>query len=47
MEIALRDGEAVGITHARPGRARVIKEYLPKFRRAGIEIVPVSALLKQ
>lgn len=44
-QIALRDGSAIGIAHARPGVAQVIAEYLPVFEKAGIKIVHVSELL--
>jgi polysaccharide deacetylase 2 family uncharacterized protein YibQ len=43
--MALRDGEAIGIAHARPGVAQTIEAYLPEFARAGIELVHVSRLV--
>jgi polysaccharide deacetylase 2 family uncharacterized protein YibQ len=46
MRIALRDGQAIGIAHVREGTAQAIREMLPEFIKAGIEIVPVSRLLK-
>lgn len=46
IRIALRDGEAIGIAHVREGTAEAIREMLPEFAKAGIEIVPVSKLVK-
>jgi polysaccharide deacetylase 2 family uncharacterized protein YibQ len=46
MRIALRDGEAIGIAHVRIGTAQAIIEMLPEFVKAGIEIVPVSELVR-
>jgi polysaccharide deacetylase 2 family uncharacterized protein YibQ len=46
MKIALRDGQAIGIGHVREGTAQAIIEMLPEFAKAGIEIVPVSQLVK-
>ena len=43
---ALARGEAIAIGHVRPVTARVLQEALPELRRRGIELVPVSALLK-
>jgi len=43
---ALARGEAIAIGHVRPVTARVLQETLPELRRRGIELVPVSALLK-
>ena len=42
---ALKDGSAIGITHARPGRAKAIMEMLPEFRKAGVQIVPASEIV--
>ncbi len=46
IKIALRDGEAIGIAHVREGTAKAIKEMIPEFVKNGIEIVPVSELVK-
>lgn len=46
IKLALIDGEAIGIAHAREGSAAAIIEMLPEFARAGVEIVPVSKLVK-
>lgn len=46
LTIALRDGEAIGIAHVREGTAQAIMEMLPEFAKAGIEIVPVSQLVR-
>jgi Uncharacterized protein conserved in bacteria len=46
IRIALRDGQAIGIAHVRENSADAIKEMLPEFVKAGIEIVPVSELVK-
>jgi polysaccharide deacetylase 2 family uncharacterized protein YibQ len=44
---ALTNGTAVGIAHARPGVAQAIARCLPRFIQAGVEIVPVSSLIKE
>lgn len=46
IKAALQDGEAIGIGHARPGTGQAIREMLPEFRKAGVEIVPVSELVR-
>lgn len=46
IRIALRDGEAIAIGHVRDGTAEAIMEMLPEFTKAGIEIVPVSELVR-
>lgn len=46
IRIALRDGEAIAIGHVREGTAEAIMEMLPEFTKAGIEIVPVSELVR-
>ena len=46
IKLALRDGEALAIGHVRPGTAEAIEAILPEFIAAGIEIVPVSELVK-
>lgn len=44
--IALKNGSAIGIGHAREGTATEITAMLPEFAKAGVEIVPVSELVK-
>jgi polysaccharide deacetylase 2 family uncharacterized protein YibQ len=46
IEIALKDGSAIGIAHVKDGNAAIITEMLPEFLKAGIEFVPVSQLVK-
>lgn len=46
LQIALTEGSAVGIAHARPGTAAAIREMLPEFDAAGVELVPVSELVR-
>lgn len=46
IKIALKNGTAIGIGHVRDGTAEAIEEMLPEFIKAGIEIVPVSELVK-
>lgn len=43
---ALATGYAIAIGHVRPATARVLAEALPELRRRGIELVPVSALIR-
>ncbi len=46
QEIALRDGEAIAIGHSRINTFYVLKRMIPELIKAGIEIVPVSELVK-
>lgn len=46
IKLALKEGAAIGIAHARPGIARTIAGMLPEFQKAGVEIVPVSELVQ-
>lgn len=46
IKIALKEGTAIGIGHVRPGTPEAIMEMLPEITKAGIEIVPVSELVK-
>jgi len=46
QEIALRDGEAIAICHSRINTFYVLKRMIPEFIKAGIEVVPVSELVK-
>ncbi len=44
-DIALRDGQAIGIGHPYPETFRALMEELPYFTRAGIEVVSASQLV--
>lgn len=44
--IALRRGSAIGIGHAQRLTPAVLKEMVAEFERQGIELVPVSVLVK-
>lgn len=46
IKIALKQGRAIGIGHPRQGTAAAIRAMLPRFRQAGVTIVPVSELLR-
>ncbi|HAJ32663.1 MAG TPA: hypothetical protein DCK79_04750 [Candidatus Atribacteria bacterium] len=46
QETALREGEAIAIGHSRINTYYVLKRVIPELIRAGIEIVPVSELVK-
>jgi polysaccharide deacetylase 2 family uncharacterized protein YibQ len=46
LRYALKYGTAIGIGHARPGTGEAILTMLPKFAAAGVEIAPVSQLVK-
>lgn len=46
QEIALREGEAIAIGHSRINTFYVLKRMLPELIKTGIEIVPVSELVK-
>ena len=45
-EIALKDGEAIAIGHSRINTFYVLKRMVPELIKDGIEIVPVSQLVK-
>jgi polysaccharide deacetylase 2 family uncharacterized protein YibQ len=45
-EAALREGEVIAIGHSRINTFYVLKVMIPELIRAGIEIVPVSELVK-
>ncbi len=44
--IALEKGSAIGIGHPHPGTARAIARALPVLRQQGVEIVPVTDLVR-
>jgi polysaccharide deacetylase 2 family uncharacterized protein YibQ len=44
--LSLRDGEAIGIGHPYPETVQAIRETVPSFLENGVELVPVSSLLK-
>jgi polysaccharide deacetylase 2 family uncharacterized protein YibQ len=46
LQYALKYGSAIGIGHARKGTGEAILAMLPKFAAAGVEVVPVSQLVK-
>ncbi|OGD14944.1 hypothetical protein A2V47_07985 [Candidatus Atribacteria bacterium RBG_19FT_COMBO_35_14] len=46
QKIALREGEAIAIGHSRINTFYVLKRMIPELIKAGIEIVPVSELVK-
>jgi polysaccharide deacetylase 2 family uncharacterized protein YibQ len=46
QEIALREGEVIAIGHSRINTFYVLKRMIPELIKAGIEIVPVSELVK-
>lgn len=46
QEVALIDGEAIAIGHSRINTFYVLKRMIPELIKAGIEIVPVSELVK-
>ena len=46
QETALREGEAIAIGHGRINTFYVLKRMIPELIKAGIEIVPVSELVK-
>jgi len=46
QKTALREGEAIAIGHSRINTFYVLKRMIPELIRAGIEIVPVSELVK-
>ena len=45
VEVARMRGWAIGIGHAQRMTAEVLRQFLPEFERAGITLVPVSALV--
>jgi len=46
QETALREGEVIAIGHSRINTFYVLKRMVPKLIKAGIEVVPVSELVK-
>ncbi len=46
IDVAVRHGSAIGITHFRIESARALEEWLPRLEEQGIELVPVSELLQ-
>lgn len=46
QETALREGEAIAIGHSRINTFYILKLMIPELIRAGIEVVPVSELVK-
>lgn len=46
IKIALQEGSAIGIAHVKEGNAAVIAATLPEFKKAGVEFVPISEVMK-
>jgi polysaccharide deacetylase 2 family uncharacterized protein YibQ len=46
IEISLSKGKAIGIGHPHPSTIKSLKEMIPKIREKGIDLVPLSDLLK-
>ena len=46
-ELALSKGSAVGIGHVRKGTSAAVLRSLPKLRAMGVEIVPLSSLVRK
>lgn len=46
VEVAKKQGKAIGIGHARKNTIAVLKDVLPEIEKEGVEIVPVSSLLE-
>jgi hypothetical protein len=46
VEIAKNEGKAIGIGHPHPSTIRSLRDMIPKLKETGIEIVPLSELMK-
>ncbi len=46
IQLSLSNGKAIGIGHPHPETIKSLKEMIPKMKEKGIEIVPLSALMK-
>lgn len=46
MQLARRHGRAIGICHFRPNTALILREMLPELNTNGIQLVPVSQLVR-
>lgn len=47
FSLARKNGQAIGIGHPFPETLEVLKTYLPRARELGVELAPVSALVKK
>ena len=47
VDLAKRDGQAIGIGHPRPATLNVLKECLPSFKTSGVTFVPASRLVQK
>ena len=47
IEIAQRNGIALGIGHPYPETVKLLEKELPKLKKYGVEVVPVSELLER
>jgi polysaccharide deacetylase 2 family uncharacterized protein YibQ len=45
-EIAKNEGKAIGIAHPHPSTIRSLRDMIPRLKERGIEIVPLSHLMK-
>jgi polysaccharide deacetylase 2 family uncharacterized protein YibQ len=45
-EIAKNEGKAIGIGHPHPATIRSLRDMIPRLKETGIEIVPLSELMK-
>jgi polysaccharide deacetylase 2 family uncharacterized protein YibQ len=44
--LAQQQGSAIAIGHPYPATVQVLQQHVPALRRAGIEIVPISRLVR-
>jgi hypothetical protein len=45
-QLSLETGKAIGIGHPHPSTLKSLKEMIPRMKRKGIEIVPLSSLVE-
>jgi polysaccharide deacetylase 2 family uncharacterized protein YibQ len=46
IQVSLLNGKAIGIGHPHPSTLKSLKEMIPQIREKGIEIVPLSEVIK-
>jgi len=46
IQVSLLNGKAIGIGHPYPSTLKSLKEMIPQIREKGIEIVPLSEVIK-
>jgi polysaccharide deacetylase 2 family uncharacterized protein YibQ len=46
IQHALSTGKAIGVGHPHPATVKSLKEAIPKIKKKGIEIVPLSSLME-